>query len=348
MSEYDPTQPPEHPAVDEPVTSQGTYTAPPPPTVIVEQPRKSRTGMFLFGAFTGCLLLVAGLIFFAVVFAAARGGDSGTFTFSTDRVAVVPIEGPIIDARETVDKLEEYAESGMVKAIVVRINSPGGAIAPSQEIYSQILRIREESGKPVVASFDSIAASGGFYIASACDQIVANPGSITGSIGVILQWIEFEDLIRWAKMRPETITSGALKSAGSPFQKLSDEERQYLQRVVNQLHQQFVRAVAAGRKGKISEQDVARLADGRVFTGEEALALKLVDRLGTLHDAVRVAGELGGIKGEPAMIYPRPRRPTLVDVLSGTEGKTLVDKVMGRNAAKFLYLWEAAEAASVK
>lgn len=347
MSEYDPTHPPERPAVEEPVTSQGTYTAPPPATVIVEQPRKSRTGMFLFGAFTGCLVLVAGIFFVMIAFAASRG-DTGTFSLSTHRVAVVPIEGPIMDARETVDKLEEYAESSTVKAIVVRINSPGGAIAPSQEIYSQILRIREETGKPVVASFDSIAASGGFYIASACDQIVANPGSITGSIGVILQWLEFEDLIKWAKMRPETITSGALKSAGSPFQKLSDEERQYLQRVVNQLHQQFVKAVAAGRKGKISEADVARLADGRVFTGEEALALKLVDRLGTLHDAVRVAGEAAGIEGEPAMVYPKPRRPTLVDMLGAGETKTLVDKVMGRNAAQFLYLWEAAEAVSVK
>ncbi|MGZ8866724.1 MAG: signal peptide peptidase SppA [Thermoanaerobaculia bacterium] len=347
MSEFDPTQPPERPAVEEPVTSQGSYTPPQPAAVIVEQPRKSRTGMFLFGAFTGCLVLVAGLFFLIVVIAASRG-SSGTFSLSTHRVAVVPIEGPIVDARETVDKLEEYAESSTVKAIVVRINSPGGAIAPSQEIYSQILRIREETDKPVVASFDSIAASGGFYIASACDEIVANPGSITGSIGVILQWLEFEDLIKWAKMRPETITSGALKSAGSPFQKLSDEERQYLQRVVNQLHQQFVKAVADGRKGKISEADVAKLADGRVFTGEEALALKLVDRLGTLHDAVRVAGELAGIEGEPTMIYPKPRRPTLVDILGSGETRTLVDKVMGRNAAQFLYLWEAAEAASVK
>jgi protease-4 len=347
MSEYDPTQSPERPAVEEPVSSQGTYTPPQPATVIVEQPRKSRTGMFLFGAFTGCLVLVAGIFFLMIAFAASRG-DSGTFTLSTHRVAVVPIEGPIMDARETVDKLEEYAESSTVKAIVVRINSPGGAIAPSQEIYSQILRIREETDKPVVASFDSVAASGGFYIASACDQIVANPGSITGSIGVILQWLEFEDLIKWAKMRPETITSGALKSAGSPFQKLTDEERQYLQRIVNQLHQQFVKAVAAGRKGKISEADVARIADGRVFTGEEALALKLVDRLGTLHDAVRVAGELAGIEGEPTMVYPKPRRPTLVDVLGSGGTKTLVDKVMGRNAAQFLYLWEAAEAASVK
>jgi protease IV len=348
MSEYEsnPT-PPERPVIEEPVTSQGTYTPPAAPTIVVEQPKKSRTGMFFFGAFTGCLLLAAGLLFVIIAFAASRG-DSGEFTFSTQRVAVVPIEGAIMEARETVDLLEEYAESSTVKAIVVRINSPGGAIAPSQEIYSHILRIREESGKPVIASFDSVAASGGFYIASACDQIVANPGSITGSIGVILQWLEYEELIKWAKMKPETIKSGALKSAGSPFEKLTDEERQYLQRIVNQLHLQFVKAVATGRKGKLTEAEVGRLADGRVFTGEEALALKLVDRLGTLHDAVRLAGELGGIEGEPAMIYPKPRRPTLVDVLSGGEAHSILEKFIGRKAAQFMYLWEAAGSVSVK
>ena len=245
-------------------------------------------------AFAGCLVLVAAFFVLVIVLATFRGETDGRFTLSTHRVAVVPIEGPIIESRETVDKLEEYADSSTVKAIVVRINSPGGAIAPSQEIYSQILQIREETGKPVVASFDSVAASGGFYIASACDEIVANPGSITGSIGVILQWLEYEELIRWAKMRPQTLTSGPLKSAGSPFENLTEEQRQYLQNVVNQLHTQFVRAVAAGRKGKLSQEDVARLADGRVFTGEEALSLKLVDRLGTLRDAVRVAGSLAG------------------------------------------------------
>ncbi|HUP44112.1 MAG TPA: signal peptide peptidase SppA [Thermoanaerobaculia bacterium] len=337
MSEYDPYQSESQPP-------------PQPATVIVEQPRKSRAGMFFFGAFAGCLVLVAGFFFLVIVLAAFRGESGGRFTLSTSRVAVVPIDGPIVESRDIVDALEEYADSSTVKAIVVRINSPGGAIAPSQEIYSQIRHIREETGKPVVASFDSVAASGGFYIASACDEIVANPGSITGSIGVILQWLEYEELVRWAKMRPQTLTSGTLKSAGSPFENLTEEQRAYLQGVVNQLHSQFVRAVSDGRKGKLSEQDVTRLADGRVFTGEEALALKLIDRLGSLRDAVRVAGDLAGIKGEPTMVYPKPRRPTLVDVLSGSGGdaEALLDKIMSRRAAQFLYLWEAAGAASVK
>jgi protease IV len=343
MSEYDPNQ-----AAD-------TSPPPPPPpiapTVVVAAPRKSRKGMFFFGAMAGCLVLVAGFFFLVLMLAAFRGESDGRFTLSTDRVAVVPIEGPIVESRDTIDSLEEYAESSTVKAIVVRINSPGGGIAPSQEIYSAIRHIREETGKPVVASFDSVAASGGFYIAAACDEIVANPGSITGSIGVILQWLEYEELIRWAKMRPQTLTSGPLKSAGSPVENLTEEQRKYLQHVVDQLHSQFVRAVAEGRKGKLTQEDVARLADGRVFTGEEALSLKLIDRLGTLRDAVRVAGRRAGIEGEPAMIYPKPRTPTLIDLLSGSgtdAAETIIDKIMSRRAAQFLYLWEAAGAASVK
>src|SRR4029077_4165305 len=145
-------------------------------------------------------------------------------------------------------------DNGMVKAIVMRIDSPGGSIAPTQEIYEEIHKIRRS--KPVVASLSTVAASGGFYIASACDPIIASPGSITGSIGVILQWMEVKDLLAWAKMKPETITSGPLKAAGSPYLELSEAERAYLQRITLQLHAQFVRAVTAGRKGKMTEAEV--------------------------------------------------------------------------------------------
>src|SRR5205823_7448272 len=140
--------------------------------------------------------------------------------------------------------LHRYAENKMVKAIVMRIDSPGGAIAPTQEIYEEIQKIHRRTGKPIVASLATVAASGGFYIATACDQIIANPGSITGSIGVILQWMEIKDLLAWAKIRPETITAGTLKATGSPYEALTDIERAYLKHVVDQLHSQFIRAVA--------------------------------------------------------------------------------------------------------
>lgn len=340
MSEFEPGPPPSAPEhkVIEPVAAEGAYVPPPsaPETVA---PRKSRSGAFLIGAFSGCLVFALAIFVIAVFFAAGRRG-SGELSLSTNKVAIVPIEGEIFDSRDTIEAIHRYDRNHTVKAIVIRINSPGGAIAPSQEIYAEIRKV----DKPVIASMDSVAASGGYYIAAACDEIVANPGSITGSIGVILQWLEFEDLVRWAKMKPETITSGAMKAAGSPFQKLTEAERQYLQRIVLQLHSQFVRAIAQGRSGKISEADVARLADGRVFTGEEALQLKLIDRLGTLDDAVNLAGQRAGIRGEPSTIYPRRRDRTLIDLLTDTgESKSLIDRIVRGRAARFLYMWEAAQ-----
>jgi protease-4 len=158
---------------------------------------------------------------------------------------------------------------------------------------------------------------------------------------VVLQWFEMKDLVQWAKMKPETITSGAMKAAGSPYRELSDVERQYFQRIVNQLHLQFVHAVAVGRNGKITEAEVARLADGRVFTGEEALALKLVDKLGSIDDAVRVAGKLAGIKGEPTKVWPKRHEERLMDLLSGDSSiaGTALDKILSRRPPEFLYRW---------
>jgi protease IV len=306
--------------------------APPPP------PRKSRTGSFFLGALTGCAVVVVGFGFIAIMIAGFS--SEGTELSLGDKVAVVSIEGEILEARETVDALKRYADNASVKAIVVRINSPGGAIAPSQEIYSAIRHTRAESGKPIVASLDSVAASGGFYIAAACDQIVANPGSITGSIGVILQWFEMKDLVQWAKLKPNTITSGALKDAGSPFRELTPEERAYFQDIVTQLHSQFVRDVAQGRKEKMKYEEVARIADGRIFTGEQALKLKLVDQLGSIDDAVRTAGKLAGMDGEPARLWPKPRDERLLDLLLGDgEAEALLERVVSRRMPRFLYRW---------
>ena len=302
-------------------------------------PRKSRLPSFFFGVFSGCLIGIFFFSFLAAMIAASRT-ESTSDIFSTQKVAIVPIEGEILEARETIDTLHRYAESATVRAIVMRINSPGGAVAPSQEIYEEILKIKSRTHKPIVASLDSIAASGGFYIASACDQIVSNPGSITGSIGVILQWMEIKDLIAWAKMKPETIISGAMKDTGSPYRDLTDAERGYLQRITTQLHEQFIRAVATGRKGKMTASDVARIADGRVFTGEEALSLKLVDRLGNLDDAVNLAGRMAGIRGKPGTIYPKRRKPTLLDLLTNTtDSESLIDRTLSHRGAGFLYRW---------
>ena len=309
-----------------------------PPLSVPPPRKKSGVPTFFFGVFSGCLIGIVLFFVVAVMVSASRTETSSDY-FSTQKVAIIPIEGEIFEARETIDTLHRYADSATVRAIVMRINSPGGAIAPSQEIYEEIQKIRARSKKPIVASLDSVAASGGFYIAAACDQIVSNPGSITGSIGVILQWMEIKDLLAWAKMKPETITSGAMKDTGSPYRELTEAERAYLQRITTQLHGQFVHAVAVGRKGKISEADVARIADGRIFTGEEALSLKLVDRLGNLDDAVTLAARLAGVRGKPGTIYPKRRKPTLIDVLSNSgDSESLIDRVLSRRAG-FLYRW---------
>ncbi|MDQ3281522.1 MAG: signal peptide peptidase SppA [Acidobacteriota bacterium] len=314
--------------------SPQTTNVPPP----LPPPRKSRAGTFFFGALTGCVVVFAGMFFLALL-AFAVGNDSNELSIGGDKVAVVPIEGEIAESREAIDALKKYAENSSVKAIVIRINSPGGSIAPSQEIYSAIRRTRADSGKPIVASLDSVAASGGFYIAAACDRIVANPGSITGSIGVILQWFDMKELVQWAKLKPETITSGALKDAGSPYRELTPAERQYFQGIVSQLHSQFVRDVVQGRRGKMKHEEVARIADGRIFTGEQALQLKLVDELGSIDDAVRTAGKLAGVKGEPDKLWPKRRESTLLELLSGGEAESLIQRVVSRRLPQFLYHW---------
>ena len=320
----------------EPIAAPPAAPPPPPPPA---PSRKSRVPSFFFGVFSGCLIGIIVFSFIAAMIAAGRN-ESSSDIFSTQKVAIVPIEGEIFEARETLDLLHRYADSSTVRAIVVRINSPGGAVTPSQEIYEEIRKVKARSHKPIVASLDTVAASGGFYIASACDQIVSNPGSITGSIGVILQWMEIKDLVAWAKMKPETITSGAMKAAGSPYQDLTDAERAYFQSIVMQLHSQFVRAVAAGRKGKLSEAEVSQIADGRVFTGEQALGMKLVDQLGNLEDAVRVAGKLGGISGRPGTIYPKKRTRGIFDALTSDDSdtETAISRILTRRP-RFLFQW---------
>ncbi len=343
MSDQDPI---EVPSQEPPPAAAPQPAAPPPPSVTLPPiperapQKKGRKGVFFLGALSGCLVLLAGLVVIAVVVAAMSGDSSTDELHFGSKIAIVPIEGEILEARETLDALHRYADNSSVRGIVVRINSPGGAIAPSQEIYEEIRKIRQKSGKPIVASVDSVGASGGFYIASACDEIVANPGSITGSIGVILEWMNTKDLVTWAKMKPEMITSGTLKATGSPYKDLTPEERNYLQRIVLQLHQQFVKAVAQGRHGRISEEEVGRIADGRIFTGEEALGLKLIDRLGNLDDAVQLTAKLAHMKGTPSTIYPKRRKAGLFDVLTNSDdAEAMLERVLNQRASRFLYRW---------
>lgn len=222
-----------------------------------------------------------------------------------DRIALIRVEGVILDAQPTVGELKKFGDSPSVKAIVLRIDSPGGGVVPSQEIYDAVKRVRNKSNKAVVASMGTVAASGGYYIASATDRIMANPGTLTGSIGVIMEMANFEGLLKKIGVEGVVVKSGRFKDIGSPLRKMSDEDRQLLQAVMDDVHQQFIQAVAEGRSLDIAE--VQPLADGRIFTGRQAKEAKLVDELGDLDDAIRLAADLAGIEGEPRVVEPRRR-----------------------------------------
>jgi protease-4 len=217
-----------------------------------------------------------------------------------DGVAIVRVEGPILDSYQTVEELKTFAENPLVKAIVVRIDSPGGGVAPSQEIYNAVKRIRKEKNKTVIASMGTVAASGGYYIAVATDRILANPGTLTGSIGVIMQLANFQELLEKIGVKNIVVKSGKFKDIGSPFRPMQDEDRKLLQSVMNDVHRQFIEVVAEGRSLDLAEVEL--LADGRVFTGQQAKSILLVDDIGDLHDAIKLAGELGGIEGEPRVM----------------------------------------------
>lgn len=231
-----------------------------------------------------------------------------------DRIALIRVEGVILDAQQTVGDLKKYGESPSVKAIVLRIDSPGGGVVPSQEIHDAIKRIRSKNNKAVVASMGTVAASGGYYIAAATDRIIANPGTLTGSIGVIMELANFEGLLKKIGVESVVVKSGEHKDIGSPFRKMKEEDRLILQAVMDDVHSQFIEAVAEGRS--LDVREVRRLADGRVFTGRQAKTANLVDELGDLDDAIKIAAEMVGIEGEPKVVEPR-RRFSVRELLEG-------------------------------
>jgi protease-4 len=263
------------------------------------------------------ILLVLVLIFFVSVFfyAYLTGGEAGVLTaLGGDSIGVVQVEGTINDSRDIIDSLKQFGDSSGIKAIVLRIDSPGGAVAPTQEIYEEIEKLKKK--KPVIASFGGMAASGGYYIGSACDEIVANPGTLTGSIGVIMQLGNVEELLKKIGVQGYSVKSGANKDIGSPLKPLTPEGKAILQALVDNVHAQFVRAVAKGRR--LTEDKVKSLADGRVYSGEQAKGLGLVDVLGNMEDAVELAAKRVGMKGKPQVVYSRAEQKGWMDMVSST------------------------------
>lgn len=259
------------------------------------------------------LAVVGGMLILFLVcvgIATALLGDSDRLVGS-EGVGLVEVKGIIVDGQETVQQLRDLKKDKRVKAVVLRVESPGGVVGPSQEIYAEVKGLAKV--KKVVVSMGSVAASGGYYIAAPATVIYANPGTITGSIGVLMKFSNIEGLMGKVGMKAFTLKTGKFKDAGSPVREMSPEERNMLQGVIDSTHAQFVRAVAEGRK--LPVEQVRRIADGRIFSGEQALSLKLIDRIGTLQDAVEEAGRLAGIEGEPELIRPPKKKKPMLDML---------------------------------
>jgi len=284
------------------------------------------------GAFV--LLVIA---VFAVILTLGDN-DGGDLAFG-NRVQVVDIQGELVDSRLVVEELKRYEDSKSVPAILLNIDSPGGGVAVSQEIYSQIKRLRERNHKVVVAYMSSVGASGAYYAACGADKIIANPGSVVGSIGVIAEWVNYGDLLAWAKLKDVVLKTGEFKDSGSASRSLTERERAYFQALIDDMYGQFIQAVADGRKLDI--QTVKDVADGRVFSGRDAKERSLIDATGDFQDAVDMTAKLAGITGRPTLIRNNRQRTTLLDVLTGDVtplipfgGKTLNSQI------RFQYLWK--------
>lgn len=263
---------------------------------------------------TGILVVFGfgSVLFFYVIMNSLTDFESDVVIGSGDKIAVVELKGVIISSEETVRQLKKYRQDKSIRGILFRVDSPGGGVVASQEIFEEVKKARDH-GKPIVVSMGSLAASGGYYVSCPASKIVANPGTLTGSIGVISQFMRYDSLLGKIGVSVNTIKSGRLKDAGSPFRAMTGADREYFQQLMNDVHQQFIYAVEKERK--LSHDSVLSFADGRVFTGEQAFGLGLVDTIGTYEDAIKITARLAGIKGDPSIVKERKRRLSLLDLV---------------------------------
>src|SRR5581483_524411 len=294
---------------------------------------RSRTWIWVLVG--GGAFLLFFLAVFSLIYLSLRQNNAGLASGFGDKIAIVDLEGVIIDPKDVVKQLKKYGDDDSVKAIILHINTPGGGAAASEEIYRAVRRVREQKKKRVVASIETLGASGGYYVASAANKIFADEASIV----VIAEWYNYGDLVRWAKLKDVVIKAGALKDTGNPNRDLTPEERVYLQSLIDDMHGQFIRAVADGRKMKVDE--IKAIADGRVWTGSQALGLKLIDQVGDFETAVDDTAKAVGIKGEPTLVRPQKGRKTLLDLLAGDVSEWIPDrsKLLQTNVG-FYYLWK--------
>jgi protease-4 len=288
----------------------------------------------------GLFVLFVGAIFTLVYFA-FNNQEEATFSGFGSKIGVVDLDGVIVSPKKVVTELKRFADDDSIKAIILHVNSPGGGVAASEEIYREVKRIRDEKKKRIVASVETVGASGAYYISSATNKIYADKGSIVGSIGVIAQWVNYGELLKWAKLNEITMKAGEFKDTGNPTREMTPAERAYFQGLIDDMHTQFIQAVADGRHAK--EGDIRAIADGKVWTGEQALPMKLVDQISDFEGAVKDTARAVNISGEPSLVYPpQERRPGLMEwILGGAVADYLPTKEkLLEQQVGFYFLWK--------
>jgi len=300
--------------------------------------RRSRTLLWILiggGAFFLFVLAVFSLVYLTL----HAGTNEAGFGGFGDRIGVVDLDGVILTPQPVVGQLKKFADDSSIKAIILHVNSPGGGVAASEEIYREVKRIREEKKKQIVVSIETVGASGAYYIASASNKIYADQGSIVGSIGVIAEWVNYGDLLKWAKLKSIVFKTGEFKDTGNPTRDLTPAEQAYMQSLIDNMFGQFVHAVADGRGLKFD--DVKAIANGKVWTGEQALSMKLIDNVGDFEAVVKDTAKSVGISGEPTLVRPEKDRRTMLDLLTGDISKYIPDREkMLEQQVGFYYLWK--------
>jgi len=274
-----------------------------------------------------------------LVYLSFGGSEEESFSGFGSKIGVVELDGVIFSPKQIVPQLKKFADDDSVKAIIIHVNSPGGGVAASEEIYREVKRIRDEKKKRIVASIETVGASGAYYVSSATNKIYADKGSIVGSIGVIAEWVNYGDLMRWAKLDPITMKAGEFKDTGSPTREMTPAEREYMQGLIDNMHTQFIQAVADGRH--VKEADIRSIANGKVWTGEQALDLKLVDQVTDFEGAVKDTAQAVNISGEPTLVYPPKDRRSGLDLLFGDVSDYLPSRAkLLEQQVGFYYLWK--------
>lgn len=309
-------QDPVYPNPPQPAPPSYAYAYPPPPP---PEPRRRRSGAFwalVIGGSLVAVIAILGLLTWIAVKAVDSDSSTASIT-SGKQIGVIDVSGVLLNADQIGTQLRKFGDDDDVKAIILHINSPGGGAAVSQELYNEVLRIRSEKHKKIVASIETVGASGAYYIASACDKIYANDASVVGSIGVIMEWTNYGDLLRWAKLKPVVLHAGDLKDAGDPTRDLTPREQEYFQGLINNMYGQFIHDVAHGRK--VSDDQIKPLATGQVWTGQQAKGLGLIDQEGGFRVALVDTARAVGITGEPSVKRPPKKKVGLLNALSGTD-----------------------------